>query len=146
MPARNVRSGPYLEQGPLQPIGRLFESTENNRAQRLRKALCLANSNSLPFSCEDIMMRRHTSLVFLCIFLFAEAGTVFGQAGCEFDITGDWEAIVPGHAGPDLYRFTADGMVTILSAVAKGEERQKMGRAKYRLEDAPNARTLEFKP
>jgi len=91
-------------------------------------------------------MRRHTLLMFLCIFFLAATGTTFGQAGCKFNITGDWEATAPGHTEPNLYRFTADGMVIVFSAVEKGEERQKLGRARYRLEDAQSARTLEFKP
>src|SRR5215475_11233037 len=91
-------------------------------------------------------MRRHTLLIFLCIFFLAAAVTVCGQAGCKFNITGDWEAIAPGHQRPSLYRFTADGMVTVFSTVEKGEAPQKLGRAKYRLEDAQNAMTLEFKP
>ena len=90
-------------------------------------------------------MRRHTLPMFLCIFFLATAGAVFGQTGCKFNIAGDWEATAPGHAGPSLYRFTSDGMVIVFSAVVKGEERQKLGRAKYLLEDAQSARTLEFK-
>jgi len=91
-------------------------------------------------------MRRHTSLVFTCIFFLAAAGTVFGQAGCNFNIAGDWEATAPGHTGPDLYRFTSDGMVTVFSTAVKGEEPQKLGKATYRLQEAQSARTLEFKP
>jgi hypothetical protein len=90
-------------------------------------------------------MRRHTSLVFACIFLLAAAGTIFGQAGCNFNIAGDWEATAPGHAGPNLYRFTADGMVTVFSNAAKGKEPQKLGKAKYHFQDAQTVRTLEFK-
>lgn len=91
-------------------------------------------------------MRRHTFLVFTCIFFLAAAGTLVGQAGCKFNIAGDWEATAPGHTGPDLYRFTPDGMVTVFSTAAKGQEPQKLGTAKYRLHEAQAARTLEFKP
>jgi len=90
-------------------------------------------------------MGRHTFLAFICIFLLAVAGTVSGQAGCKFNIAGDWEATVPGNARPDLYRFTGDGMVTALSTGARGEESQKLGVAKYRLQEAQTGRILEFK-
>src|SRR5437899_9407975 len=86
------------------------------------------------YCCED-MMRRHTFMAFVCIFFLAAAGTIFGQAGCNFTITGDWESTAPGHAGRNLYRFTADGAVTAFSSSAKGEEPQKLGRTEYRLVD-----------
>ena len=90
-------------------------------------------------------MRRHTSLVFTCIFFLTASGSVFGQAACNFNIAGDWEATAPGHAGPDLYRFTPDGTVTVFPAPVKGEESPKLGKAKYRLQEAQTVTTLEFK-
>lgn len=93
--------------------------------------------------CED-MMRRHTLLAFFCIFFLA-AATAFGQAGCNFNIAGDWEATAPGHTGPNLYRFTPDSMVTAFSIGAKGEELRKMGQARYFLVETQNSRVLEFK-
>jgi hypothetical protein len=105
-------------------------------------ACLIATQN--PFCCED-MMRRHTFLAFVCIFFLATAGTVFGQAGCNFNIAGDWEATAPGHVIPDLYRFTSDGTVTVFSVPANGEEQHKLGSARYRLEDAQTSKTLEFK-
>src|SRR5947199_5934249 len=91
-------------------------------------------------------MRRHTSLVFVCIFFLAAVGKVFGQAGCSFNIAGDWESTSPGHTVSNLYRFTSDGLVTIFSSAARGEEFRKLSSVKYRLVDTQNSRTLEFKP
>jgi hypothetical protein len=91
------------------------------------------------------MMRRHTLLAFFCIFFLA-AATAFGQAGCNFNITGDWESTAPDQAGSNLYHFTADGTVIAFSSAAKGEEPQKLGKARYRLVDTQTFRGLEFKP
>lgn len=91
-------------------------------------------------------MKRHTLLVFTCIFLLAAAGTVFGQAGCNFNIAGDWEATAPGHTGPDLYRFSTDGMVAVFSISASGKEQRKLGSATYRVEDGQALKTIQFKP
>src|SRR5215467_10860460 len=90
-------------------------------------------------------MRRHTLLAFFCIFFLAVAATAFGQAGCNFNIAGDWESTAPGQAGPNLYHFTANGAVTAFSNATKDEEPQKLGRAQYRLAETQNSRTLEFK-
>lgn len=91
-------------------------------------------------------MKRHTSLVFICIYFLAAAGTALAQAGCNFNIAGDWEATAPGHAGPDLYHFNADGTVNVFSISANGEKQRKLGSADYRLEGAQASKTLLFKP
>src|SRR5437867_3710452 len=80
--------------------------------------------------CED-MMKRHISLAFVCMFFLVAAGTGFGQAACNFNIAGDWEATAPNHSGTNLYRFTPEGIVTVFSSAGKGEESQELGRAKY---------------
>lgn len=90
-------------------------------------------------------MRRHTLLVFFCIFILA-AATAFGQAGCNFTIAGDWESTAPGHAGPDLYRFSTDGVVTVFSIPANGKEQHKLGSATYHVEDGQAPKTLQFRP
>lgn len=91
-------------------------------------------------------MTRRTSFLFACIFLLATAGMAFGQAGCDFNIAGDWESTAPGQAAPTLYHFTPDGMVTVFSTPAQGGEPRKLGRAAYRVVNAQASRTLEFKP
>ncbi|HZD94958.1 MAG TPA: hypothetical protein VE133_11935 [Candidatus Sulfotelmatobacter sp.] len=90
-------------------------------------------------------MTRHASLL-VCIFLFGMAGMTFAQAGCNFKITGDWELTVPGQSSPNFYRFTPDDIVTAYSVAAKGEKPRKLGAAAYRLEEAQDSKTLEFKP
>jgi hypothetical protein len=92
------------------------------------------------------MMKRHISLAFVCMFFLVAAGTGFGQAACNFNIAGDWESTAPNHGGTNLYRFTPEGIVTVFSSAGNGEESQELGRAKYRLIDTQNSRTLEFKP
>ena len=91
-------------------------------------------------------MTRHASLLVVCIFLLAAAGITFGQAGCGFSLAGDWESTAPGQAAPNLYHFTPDGMVTVFSSSAKGEEPRKLGSATYRLKDAQTSKVLEFRP
>src|SRR2546423_13124665 len=91
-------------------------------------------------------MKRHMSLISLVILLLATAVLGFGQAGCEFNIAGDWEATVPGQAASNLYRFSSDGTVTVFSSAVKGQEPQKLGRAAYRLDGRQSSRMLEFRP
>jgi hypothetical protein len=91
-------------------------------------------------------MKRQPSLVFVCIFLLAAVRTAFGQAECSFNITGDWEATAPKHAGTNLYRFTTDGTVFIFSNAVTGEKSRELSRARYHLIDRKNSRMLEFKP
>jgi hypothetical protein len=91
-------------------------------------------------------MKRHTFLVFICIFFLAVAGTVFGQAGCNFNMAGDWEATAPGHTEPYLYRFSTDGVVAVFSIPASGKEQRKLGSATYRIENGQASKTLQFRP
>jgi hypothetical protein len=91
-------------------------------------------------------MKRHTSFLLVCIFFLATVEMASSQAGCAFDISGDWESAAPGQSGSNLYRFTPDGMVTVFSIPPKGEGPQKLGRAGYHLLDGQTSKTLEFKP
>ena len=90
-------------------------------------------------------MSGHTSVAFVWIFLLSAVATISGQEGCKFNIAGDWEVTVPGHARPDLYRFSGNGVVTAFSTAARGEETRKLGTAGYRLQDAQAGKILEFK-
>jgi hypothetical protein len=91
-------------------------------------------------------MKRQMSLIFLPIILLATTGLGFAQAGCAFDITGDWESTTAGQNGPMLYRFTSDGTVTVFSDAAQGKKPQELSRAKYVLDNAQAPKMLEFRP
>ena len=75
-----------------------------------------------------------SALLFICL---AATSTSFGQQGCEFNIIGTWKAVTAGATDAVLYRFAADGTVTVLSASGSGQvsEPQEIARATYELDD-----------
>jgi hypothetical protein len=101
--------------------------------------------NSKYICCEDFM-KRQIFLISFPIILLATSAFGFGQAGCGFNITGDWESTAPGQAGPRIYRFSPDGVVSVFSDAAKGQQPHTLGRAAYRLDNSQAPKVLEFRP
>jgi hypothetical protein len=80
-----------------------------------------------------------SSLILLCLTMTA---TVSGQAqkGCQLNIVGTWS---PGEASALLYRFAADGTVTVLSG--SGQESREIATAAYTLDNPRAPKTILFK-
>lgn len=92
-------------------------------------------------------MKRYMSLLFSFVIMsLITVAPGFGQAGCEFSVSGDWESMAPGQSSPNLYRFGSDGIVTAFSTAIKDQEPQKLGQARYKLQNSSMERTLEFRP
>jgi hypothetical protein len=80
-----------------------------------------------------------SSLILLCLTMSA---TALGQAqkGCQLNIVGTWN---PDEESKVLYRFAADGTVTVLSV--SGQESRELGSAAYTLDNPRAPKALMFK-
>lgn len=84
---------------------------------------------------------KYTAIIsLLAIMLLGSTGTVLAQEkSCSLDITGTWKAQVSTQEAR-LYRFDAEGGVTVLSVTGKSEPRE-VARGSYELLDDPKAPT-----
>jgi hypothetical protein len=86
-------------------------------------------------------MKLRLLLLLLLTVVLAAATPAFGQE-CTVNLSGDWEAVAPGAANPNLYHFGTDGIVTVFSSAQPAKE---LGRAAYKLDDLQAPKTIEFK-
>jgi hypothetical protein len=76
-------------------------------------------------------MKKSAIFSTLLLIFLAASTTSLAQEGCEFDIIGTWKSTTTADAV--VYRFTPDGVVTVLSG--QGSEPQEIARATYELDD-----------
>ena len=71
-------------------------------------------------------------------------GTVFGQQGCVFEITGTWKLATDTSSTPVLYRFERNGALAALSALGSDStsEPREIARAVYELDNPKAPKTL----
>ena len=85
-------------------------------------------------------MKLTAIISLLAIILLGSTGTTPAQPkSCAFDIVGTWQAQLANNESR-LYRFDADGNVTVLSVSGKAEPRE-IARGSYELADDPKAPT-----
>lgn len=93
-------------------------------------------------------MRNSFSFISFLAVLFGMTAMASAQTGCEFRISGEWQATAPGETNPYLYRFTPDGKVAVFDLQDK-HEHKALALAAFNLEnpeDQKNPKTLEFRP
>jgi hypothetical protein len=93
-------------------------------------------------------MKQSAVFAFLLFICLGVTATAFGQKGCEFNIVGTWQAPSRDAATTVLYRFAADGTVTVLSSPAAashhGEEPKEIAKATYELDDPRAPQSITF--
>ncbi len=80
---------------------------------------------------------------FLLLILLTVTGSAAGQ-DCEFNVIGTWKADIPGASQTVLYRFTPDGVFTVLSTSpsAAGGAPQEIATATYELDNPRAPKTI----
>jgi hypothetical protein len=87
------------------------------------------------------MKRIILCCLWLAICLGATA-VAFGQNSCKFNIIGTWQAPDRDAAKTVLYRFAADGTVTVLSSATADAE--PIAKATYELDDPRAPQSIQF--
>lgn len=82
------------------------------------------------------------SLIFLC--LARESASA--QQSCDFNIVGTWKTSAADYGGPQLYRFAADGTVSVLAASEPGQSsnQREIATATYKLDDPGSPKAISF--
>ena len=86
-------------------------------------------------------MKRYLVIISLMLLFLFAADAALGQQSCEFNIVGAWKMTGPVEKNPTVYRFDADGKVTV-SAAGPGQAAhgRLVGSGTYKL-DNPDAPT-----
>lgn len=91
-------------------------------------------------------MKRFAIFFSSMLICLMAAPTAFGQKGCELSVVGTWKAANPNESNSVLYRFGADGAVTMLSSGAgQGSTERQIGTATYTLDDPKAPKTILIK-